>query len=349
MKKDDEFMAYIAGLMDGDGSFSIIKEKRSRGYVYSPCIQLSNVFKEMPMLLFNNFGGSFKEKSKQKHQKKVQYVWNVRGFSSCKSFLNKVKNFLVLKKERAFLLNEFIGKFSTDYEREIGKDGRFLPRDITDKGQSVYHMKLQCMNNDCLTNEFKLVKQTSKNSEDTIFWSYLAGILDTEGSFSIKKEKPSCGSRNFRYGTVIQLSMATIEVMNFIRKNICIGRICFPTAKTCQRGFCFKMSFNKVSECHFLISKVIPFLLFKKPAATMILEFCENYEVVKHCRNGIPKEEIEYRESIYQKVIQFNKYGYDKPSLIDSETLKQGYEGQAGNTMQAERLSERDTKVCATV
>ncbi len=328
MKNKDEIMAYIAGLMDGDGSFSIIKEKRSRGYIYFPCIQLSNVFKEMPLLLQKLFGGSYKEKSKQKHQTKTQYVWNVRGFDSCKFFLENVKSFLILKKDRAIFLEEFIEKFSTATDREIGKDGRFLTRDNTDRGQSAYHLKMQSYNNDCLTNEGSLIKQSSKNSEDPIFWSYLSGILDTEGSFSIRKNKPSCGSKNYRYGPIIQITMATYEVMNFIRKNINFGSFCFPKAKTCQRGFCCKISISKINDCSFLIRKILPYIISKKNQAKLLLEYCENTTPVKNCKKGIPEKEIMYRENLYQKIIFHNKYGFNKPSLIDSETLKLGDEGQ---------------------
>lgn len=328
MLKEKEIMAYIAGLMDGDGSFSIIKEKRMRGNIFSPCIQLSNVFQGMSKFLYELFGGCIKEKSIQSHAKKAQYVWNIRGFESCKFFLNKVKEFLILKKERAFFLNDFIDKFSTATPREIGENGRYLIRDISDKGQSIFHLKMQSLNNDCLVNEGFVAKQALKNTEDPIFWSYLAGIMDTEGSFSIRKNKPWGRSKNYTYNPLIQLSMATFETINFIRKNTCFGHICFPKAKTTQRGFVYKLSFGSVSECIFIIEKLIPFLKFKNEVSKILLDFCVNHTATKKRRAGVSIEELKYRENCYQNIIHLNKYGFNKPSLIDSETLKQGDEGQ---------------------
>jgi hypothetical protein len=347
MDNERKLMAYIAGLMDGDGSFSIIKENRSRGSVFTPCIQLSNVFKGMCELLHELFKGSLKQKSIQKHARRLQYVWNIRGFDSCRYFLNKVIPFLVLKNKRAIFLNEFINNFSTATNREIGKDGRFLLRDISDKGQSSYHLKMKSLNNDCLVSDGYVVKQAIKNTDDPNFWSYFAGIMDTEGSFSIRKNKPSHGSKNYRHHPVIQLSMATFETMNFIRKNTSFGKICFPKAKTTQRGFVYKLAFSKVSECIFIIEKLIPFLRFKNHVAKKLLDFCTNYTSINHRRLGIPLEELNYREECYQIIVDLNKNGFNKPSLIDSETLKLGDEGQV--SIQPERLSAMDSTEYAIV
>ena len=327
MKSEDEIMAYIAGLMDGDGSFSIIKEKRMRGSIYSPCIQLSNVFEGMVKFLYDLFGGSLKKKSVQRLATKQQYVWNVRGFESCSYFLNKVLPFLVLKKERAEFLLNFIDKFSPP-KIEIGVDGRYLKKDIAEKGQESCHLRMQSFNNDCLVADGYVAKQAIKNTEDSIFWSYLAGIMETEGSFSIRKNKPSHGSKVFKYNPLMQLSMATFETMNHIRRNTCFGTICFPKAKTAQRGFVYKLSFGRISECISVIKNILPFLRFKKETAEILLDFCENYSCIKNRRAGVPIEELAYRESCYQKIIFLNKNGFNKPSLIDSETPKQGDEGQ---------------------
>ena len=310
MKNKEILMSYVAGLMDGDGSFSIIKENRKRGPIYSPCIQLSNVFEGMTNFIFDLFGGSVKQKSKQPHARKTQYVWNVRGFESCKSFIEKVIPYLVLKKERAKYMLEFINKFYlSEIDRNRNCFGCFIERDIKECGQDRCYLKMKALNNDCLVADGLVVKQAIKNSDDPIFWSYFSGIIDTEGSFSIRKNKPSCGSKNYKYGPLIQLSMATFETMNYIRRNLSFGNICFPKAITTQRGFVYKLAFGKIDECKFVIEQLIPFLKFKKELALIVLDFCDNYNVVKHCRGGIPEEEIAFRESCYQKVININKLG----------------------------------------
>src|SRR6266481_3773361 len=104
VNKEDLIMSYVAGLIDGDGSISLIRENRTSGAKYYPCVQLSNVFEGMIEFLHQTFGGSKKIKSRQSHAKKTQYVWNVRGLDSCLKVLEKVTPFLILKKKQGNLL-----------------------------------------------------------------------------------------------------------------------------------------------------------------------------------------------------------------------------------------------------
>lgn len=306
--KEDLIMAYVAGILDGDGSFSLIREKRAHGHSFYPCIQLSNVFEDMVGFLHHTFGGCKKIKTHQGHGRKTQYVWNVRGVESCRSVLERVNPFLVLKKKQ--------GKILLDYVKN--------PKQANPESE---RLKIQSFNNESLVAAGSVVKQARKNTDDQYFWAYFAGILDTEGSFSVRKNKPSWGCINYKYNPLIQLSMASFESMNFIRQNICMGSVCFPKAKTTQRGHTYKYLFGKVSDCIEVIRKVLPHLRFKKDVALELLNFCENYSAVIHKRSGISQDELQFREGCYQKIKQINECGIVKPSLIDSET-RQGDEGQ---------------------
>lgn len=308
LNKEDVKMAYIAGILDGDGSFSLLKEKRANGFKYSPCIQLSNVFEGMIDLLYQTFGGSKKIKSPQGHAKKIQYVWNVRGFQSCKNVIEKVIPYIVLKKKQANLLLNFVNQ-SDNLNHESEK------------------IKLQLLNNDCLVADGRVVKQALKDSDDAKFWAYFSGILDTEGSFSIRRNKPSWGCVNHKYNPIINISMASFDTMNFIRKNICLGKICFPKAKTTQRGFTYRLYFARIKDCISIIQKCLPYLRFKKDVALEMLNFCENYTPLAHKQTGISAQELDFRHQCYERIKQLNEYGVYKPSLIDSEA-RQGDEGQ---------------------
>lgn len=307
--KEDLLMAYIAGIIDGDGSISLIRENRASGFKYYPCLQLSNVFEDMIDLLHLTFGGCKKIKRKQTHAKKTQFVWNVRGLESCKKVLVRILPYLILKRKQANKLLNYVSnpsQFNPEMER----------------------LEIQGFNNDSLTENGSVSKQAQKNSDNPCFWAYFAGIMDTEGSFSIKKGSPSWGCKNFRYTPMIQLTMASFDAMNFIRRNFCYGRVCFPKASCTQRGFTYKLMLVKTNECVEMIRNIIPYLRYKNVAAMELVNFCLNYKVVKDKQKGVSEEELHFRESCYLKIKQFNESGIVKPSLIDSETLKQGDEGQ---------------------
>lgn len=307
--KEDLIMAYVAGLIDGDGSISLIRESRASGFKYYPCIQLSNVFEGMIDFLYQLFGGCKKIKSTQPHAKKTQYVWNIRGLESCSKFLEKVLPFLVLKKKQAKVLLDYV-------------------RDPKSYNVDAEKMKIQSLNNESLVAYGSVSKQADQNTVDECFWAYFSGILETEGSFSIRKNKPSWGCINYKYNPLIQLSMASFEAMNFIRQNICVGSVCFPKAKTAQRGHTYKYLFGSIGDCVEVIKKIFPYLIFKKDVALELLNFCRNYTAMKNKRAGVSEIELKFREDCYQKIKQINESGIVKPSLIDSEVLKLDDEGQ---------------------
>lgn len=287
MKEEIE-MAYMAGILDGDGSFSVLKSHNS----YAPCIQLSNAFKGMSEYLFDKFAGSLRIKKPQKSHHKPLYVWSVRGMGSAKNVLDKVIPFLVLKKERAKFMHEFI-------EKSMIKKLDLIEGERT-------NLKMKDHNQSCLLSSGNLCDKTLKCTEDPVFWSYLAGILDTEGSFSIKREKAHSGSINMRYNPVIQLTMVPVDCINYIRKNCSLGNYCIPKAPCTQKGFAYKMSLLSKDECMRFIYKILPYLRFKKGQAFTLLNFCENYCSVKFCQGGIPQEVLEFREEMYQQMRKLN-------------------------------------------
>jgi len=287
MKEDIE-MAYIAGILDGDGSFSVLKSHNS----YHPCIQLSNAFKGMSEYLFDKFQGSKRIKKPQQIHHKVLYVWSVRGLKSAKNVLDKIIPFLILKKERAKYMLDFIDK------------SNIKKLDLIEGERT--NLKMKNHNRNCLLESGILCDHTLNCSEDPIFWSYFAGIIDTEGSFSIKKEKPHSGSINLRYNPVIQLTMVPIDCINFIRKNCSLGSFCIPKAICTTKGFAYKMSIISKNQCVEFVNKILPYLRYKKEQALTLLKFCENYSSTKHCRGGIPKEILGFREECYQQMRKLN-------------------------------------------
>jgi len=286
--KEEINMAYMAGILDGDGSFSILKGPSS----FHPCIQLSNAFKGMSEYLFEVFNGSKRVKKPQQQHHKPLYVWSVRGLRSSKEVLDKVIPYLILKKERAKFMLDFIDK------------SLVKKLEMIDGERS--NLKMKDHNRDCLIQSGSLCNQALICSEDSIFWSYFAGIIDTEGSFSIKREKPHSGSVSIRYNPVIQLTMVPVDCINYIRKNCSLGSYCIPKAPCTTKGFAYKMSIISKDQCVSFIEKILPFLRFKNAQAQQILEFCKNYSSVKHCRGGVPEEILEFREKCYLNMRKLN-------------------------------------------
>lgn len=287
MKEEIE-MAYAAGILDGDGSFSIMKAHGK----YYPCIQLSNAFKGMSEWLHEKFGGSLRIKKPQQPHHKPLYVWSVRGLDSCKNAIERFVSSIILKEPQAYLMKSFVEERTNDsFSQQEGER---------------FSMKMRDWNRDVLIRQDTLQDQAVTDTECPKFWAYLAGIMDTEGSFSIKKEKPHSGSISARYNPVIQLTMVPVDVLNYIRKRCSFGTFCIPKAPCTQKGYAYKMSIISKDECIRFLCKIKDYLRFKNGQLFTLLNFCENYGSVKHCRGGIPKETLGFREEMYQQMRKLN-------------------------------------------
>jgi hypothetical protein len=346
MESEEIMTAYLSGVMDGDGSFSLIKRKGKRSPWYVPYLQLGNLSTKIIDLLMENFGGSsltrksFLMKSGKMSQ--PLYLWKIRGADLCKKALERLIPYLVIKKERA----EFLLKFIHEHPFERG---HIMSKEELAQREKK-HLKMISFNED---RDFSGLspKVSSTVSEDPLFWSYIAGIMDTDGSFCVKRQTQNSGTKgikNFRYSSVIQVTFADCKVINFIRGKISFGKAYIAENKAAANGYHYTWNISGFDKGIEFLRNVIPYLFFKKENAKILLKFCEGFSRTGFCKAGISSEQLHFREQCYQELVHLNKYGISKPPLIDSDLLKQDNEAQAGN-VQGERLSAEDSKEYATV
>lgn len=134
---------YLAGILDGEGWFSIQRVRRegSRSTSYSPTIGVANTNKALIDWLLNNFDGNFQERKPHPNQygRKLRYEWKL-NWTKSKELLPKIIPFLICKKEQAKILIE-IGKLNSVKYRHCG-----VPKHISEKKETLYLM-LRKLNN----------------------------------------------------------------------------------------------------------------------------------------------------------------------------------------------------------
>lgn len=340
----EENLAYIAGIMDGDGSFTLSKRKPDKGCqssLYQTVIQLGSVDKEtVDMLKAEMSGYIYKRKAfigKDNVNRKDFYLWSIHGNDHCIDFVNKIIPYLEIKKDRAEFLLQYMMK--NPFLRGKGK----LEDEVL-KQREMDYLKMRSFNDE--RNFDRIIgRRSTKISEDRKFWAYFAGLLDTDGSFSIKKEKPRIKSP--RYSPVISLSMTDSRGINKIVSNSPFGTVTLLRAKTCTLGACYRWAMHSKTDISEFLTYVIPFLRTKKRQAEIMKKFCDESCSTNIRSLGIPKRELAFREECYMNVIQLNKYGVYKPSLIDLEVPKQ--DDRAEGESHGDRLSERASREDATV
>lgn len=299
--KEDLMYSYAAGAIDGDGAIYLVKEKNDNRVAYIPFVQLVKKFGTLISSFKSDFGGNVGSiKPRLPHHAPLHY-WRLKGSENCKSFIKGVIQFLVYKKERAELLDEYI-------EKNPFVRGKILSQEqIVDREK--YHVKLASLNDEAYLRDISMVKKTLINNEDPAFWSYMAGIMDTDGSFSVKRQKGQADTKNLRYIPQIQMSMASLDVINHMRKNCIYGTVCVVKNKSCARGYHYAWSIGKKQDTTEFIQRILPYLKEKKEQALILLKFCQEGKNTSFCKAGIPKEELEFRESCYQSIMEINKRG----------------------------------------
>lgn len=314
MEEENMTLAYMAGVMDGDGSFSIIRRnaKNGRSPSYYPAVQLANNFKGLIEFFILKFGGSLGlKKAKVTNDgvhRKDSHQWSLQKQFKCLPFLEKIIPFLVIKKDRAKFLKEYCEK-----NPNLKTGSTRLSQDVLTQREKDYWKMREF-------NEEGTMKQVlSKKASNPFFWAYMAGLMDTDGSFSIRKEIAKNKMVSFFYSPIISLSMIDPRGFNHIQHNFSGGKIKIIKAKTCREGICYRFVISSADQAIEFIKNCLPYLKVKPDAAKVLLNFCENKGFVAYRRDGTPQEFLDFREKCYQELCNLNKYGVYKPTLIDLE------------------------------
>jgi len=146
--------AYIAGFIDGEGCFQIVRQRNAKRYKYLECnLTIANTNKEIIYWLKDSFGG-YVGTRKFENNSRDAYYWSLRLTKNIKPFLEKIIPYLKVKKKHAEIMREFLKTFekenysivSSFKEREnIGKAQRRLNGNIFQKREDLMR-KMKSLN-----------------------------------------------------------------------------------------------------------------------------------------------------------------------------------------------------------
>lgn len=284
--EEKEIMAYIAGLIDGDGHIGI--RKVSGGL--KPLVQLHNSIRDMPEYLKRIFDGTVAFDKPKKEGNRTVWKWMLQGREGCGRFLEKIAQHLVLKKDSAeevlqFLNSPVQGKDYYQSSRNLNLERKIEKVDVDSIPRGI--------------------------NEDSFFWAYVAGIMDTDGSFSIERatRKPTNDNRQrkdlIKYRPKILLTMVSEGSIRFILENCPFGNLHVIKANTALRGSAFRFCISARGEAIEFLKRCIPYLQTKAIQAVKLLHFCRAY-VPTNGLAKVPENEIEFREDCYKEIVRLN-------------------------------------------
>lgn len=245
--------AYIAGLLEAEGSFCIakLKQKSRRRYRYATTISVG--MKERPAIdfLVKVFPTAINQTSQ---------TYFIRYASlKTKEILNKIYKYLTFKRSQANILLQII-----DYKEEYGG---------TQKKMSNTYEELKNL----LSKTRKIIESLETPCNYPIFsapqeitLSYLAGIIDGEGSFGIYSSDNGTVKASF---SIWMTNLASIKLLS----QVFGGNIQFYVRGTKTRpAFVVRLASNLINgDLDKFLSSILPYLKLKKEQALLCQQFIQ--------------------------------------------------------------------------
>jgi len=135
-----EELAYMAGIIDGEGTIYLQRQIRNSYLSWYPRLQVCNTNAPVMKWIHSRFGGHLYGKDRSKHNKnwKYQYQWYTNR-KIMDNLLPKILPYLIIKKEHAQLILEFRKTFKKHYGT------RGVPPEIAIIREKIFH-KLKLIN-----------------------------------------------------------------------------------------------------------------------------------------------------------------------------------------------------------
>lgn len=295
---------YIAGYIDGDGCIYIGTFKQKTITVYEFSLQIVSVKEPVLHVFKNAFGGVIRKKPiKEKHRD--AYCWTIKGPHAIQ-LITQVTNYVVEKKYQCELFVQFT---------EIIKPNNFrtIANKIIDKRKELINqMREEKHMNNHVTREsieqLKNEKFTITPSETD--YPYLAGLIDSEGCFRIKKWKPK-NKPNYVYNITVEIGNTKLPIMPWLVKRFG-GSVTFIEAKGIKKASAtWTLSAAALYE---ILPNIRPFLRSKKEVCDLLIEFQQTIlpnggDRHSELFRALFEKRIEVRERIVAQVHQFNHKG----------------------------------------
>lgn len=298
---------YAAGYIDGDGCFylgiTIQKPKIITVYEYS--IQAVSVKKPVLDIFNINFGGFIRQKPDKIRHKRT-YCWNLKSRESL-DFALKIHPFLVDKSIQCKIYIEFINLI---YRNNF----RTVDHLVIEKRNNLINeiRKEKHMNNLVIKEKIDSLKEKAKTVtiNDRLDYPYLAGLMDSEGCFRIKRWKPK-NRPNEVYNITIEIGNTRLPILEWLVPRFG-GSVCFIPAKTNKKASAtWTLSAAALYE---ILPKIRPYLITKQEVCDKLIEFQKTIlpnggDRHSELFRALFEKRREVRERIIAEVHEFNLKG----------------------------------------
>lgn len=246
-------LAYIAGLIDADGGFSISKSISS-GYVqYDPLIRITSTHLPTIKWVIKTFGGSYKKYVWDNPEHKNYYSWKFTSDLQASRFLYSILPYLWIKRDQAILMMDYYEFGGTQAKEQ----------------REYLYLAMRALNSyePITTNTSRLPLKGKIRA------AYFAGVFDGEGSSYIIRVRQSKWSRGggFYYRAEISLGMSENRLIHELKRSYGGHVRSRPPHRGKLPMYEWSLKSNDTKE-NFLL-QVLPYLITKREQSKLILNF----------------------------------------------------------------------------
>lgn len=300
----NNFNAYIAGYIDGDGCLYIGKYQQKNTTVYELKITICSVKRDPLDLFLKKFGGRILKQARAKPQRDA-YIWSISN-KKAQSLLQKIYPYLKDKKnqcEHYLTLYRLIRK---NKFKKMCKDKKKRRNDLIKKCRDDKHLEFHI--NQSFKEYCKSINFTKTPTDKD--YAYLAGVIDSEGCFRVKKWKPK-DKPNYVYAINLSVGNTRKPILEFLISffggSICIRK----KQKNSKVAGVWEISAAKLFS---FIHKIMPYLTVKFNVCKEVVKFQRTIISNggdRHSENfkKLYQEVLTEREGIISKIQAFNKKG----------------------------------------
>jgi hypothetical protein len=162
------------------------------------------------------------------------------------------------------------------------------------------------------------IGEVMHDNQSQAHWSYIAGVMDSDGCFMITRHKRKTVRKNhphtvdqwaWTYLASVKICQVEPEAIDLIHKELGFGTVTIDGARPSRPNSqpIYQWGIRSREEIIPFLENVIQYLRIKKHKAEFLLKYCRTASYHKDPGYfGLSKEELVYREESYQKMRELN-------------------------------------------
>jgi LAGLIDADG-like domain len=243
--------AYMAGLMDAEGSFTIAtcKHNTMGHQLYDPTIRCASTFYPVLKWAVKHFGGTVYKHHPSEGSVLPAWDWSTDSYKHSEKFLSYVHPYLILKKREAEVLKTFYGLYR---------------QQVPEQRQALYEM----------LKNLKKRESLETNTQDFLWKknlinAYFAGFFDGEGSIYY-----------FNHGGNVKVCLGnTAKNLLVVMSEMYGGYVRPLTGRPNHHTPIFNWELTKGTSVETFLLQVLPYLQIKREKANNALIFLRRKKI----------------------------------------------------------------------